>query len=196
MERIYHIDSRQNTVKTISFFDSDDLLIYYHISLPKLEKIGKFGKDFIFKVKHYDNIGFQMKTGKKYYGDFIIAGIKDNTLISPNLSIMEIHYNIHFFAQPALELARILRKNGYSIEDNINITVKGRKITVFAGMLLRSLKIYPISRNLEILDVIFKYKNNLLDMDEVFEKIYIIVNHYHREMQEIDLQPTPRCYSR
>jgi len=186
MHKIYYIDTKEQKVKVLHFIDMEDLIINYPLNLSKLEPVGKIKQDIIFKVKNYNDMGFMTtQSDGKYYGDFIIARGEARNLTSSMLSIMDIYYHIEFFAQPALELARILRKKGYCTKDKISITVKGRDITTFISMLLKSFKIYPPKVNLVILEMVHKYKNNYLNLEELFVEIFLYLKYYFARTEQM-----------
>ena len=180
MEKIYYIDSLIRTIKTLTFFNTEDILLNHRINISQLEEVGKIGCDTIFKVKSYNYRGFMFKKSvEKFYGDFLIGNKSGQHFTSSSLSVMELYYNIDFFAQPALPFARVIKKEGYNLSDNINIIVAGREMTLYVPMLLSAFKFYPIHLQSEILDFIQKYENNMLSIDEMFKEIFLSISYYY-----------------
>ena len=185
MEKMYYIDTLKRTIRTLTFFNTEDILINYKINISQLEEVGKIGRDKLFKIKKYKHNGFITKQGKKYYGDFLIVNKDGHNFTSSISSVIELYHNITFFAQPVLELARAIKKEGYQLTDKINIMVSGRKMTLFLPMLFRSFKFYPTCIQSEILDLLQKYKNNLLNIDEIFKEIFLVIANYYMKEQEL-----------
>jgi len=185
MGKIYYIDTLKRTIKTLSFFNTDDILLNHKINIVQFEEVGKIGGDSILRVKKHNHCGFLFKRNmKKFYGDYLVANKNGLEITSSTLSTMELYYNIDFFAQPALALARAIKKEGYCLSGKVNFAISGREMTLFLPMLLKGLKFYPVYLQSGILELVQKYNNDMLNIDELFGEIFLSISYYYMQEQD------------